>query len=332
MKMAYIVGGNPTINKRSSVILKLARGFLINFNIKTFNGTFCDDISESDLTLWMIDVDNSVDKIYPKKKDGSVLICSKVIRDGITKFDAVSRIFKMNGNSVICIYKDLEHFEFELVDALGNTWGKRTSDINELCKTILKFYKWSSSQVRKQTDNIPKVEDELININKLLSIKVQNSIGSRYFGNVSTRCMKLFPSSRLYDNLFYVSARNSNKEFLTSDDFVRVTVDSDHIFYDGERKPSVDTPIQVHLYKHFGNINYMIHGHAFIDGAEYTGHYYPCGDMREFYCILESIESKNVNSFKINLLNHGFLIGSSNLENLSEIVGNMSIIQKEILL
>lgn len=331
MKTAFIVGGNLYNNKKSSVIDKLGDNFKEDFCVEIFNGVLCENISYSDLTLWMIDVDNSVGKNYPQKKFGSVLICSKVIRDNRTRFDAVSRIFNMNGNAVICIYKDSTVFEFELVDALGNTWGERTSSISKLYEFIIEFYEWSCSQIRYSANKMT-VEDELININKYLSTKVQNSIGSRYFGNVSTRCMKLFPSLRYSDDVFLVSARNSNKEFLTKDDFVPIVLLEDgELLYSGERKPSVDTSIQIALYENFQNINYFIHGHAFIDGAKFTSDYYPCGDVREYHSIVNILKDDSLNSFEINLLKHGFLIGSNNLSDLKTVVENLKITQKEIL-
>ena len=52
----------------------------------------------------MPNIDNEEEKQYPIKKKGSVLICSKVMREGYKPIDAISRIFKMQGNAVIAIY------------------------------------------------------------------------------------------------------------------------------------------------------------------------------------------------------------------------------------
>jgi hypothetical protein len=329
-----IVGGNPLTNKKSKIIYMIYDYFKQNYTTNLYNGVPCDNISESDITLWMPDIDNKEEKIYPKKKTGSVLICSKVLRDGRTKFDAVSRIFSMNGNAVICITKDSDTYSFELIDALGNTWGDKSSSIETLCANIKAFYIWSSSQQRISLMQRFVPEKEFIEMNKELAQKVQNSIGSRYFGNVSTRCMKLFPSNRNNkdENVFLFSARNSNKEFLTEDDFVIVKTNQVFGEFYGNKKPSVDTPIQLELYKYFKNINYMIHGHAFIKGAIYTEDYFPCGDMREVQSVKDCLSGKwNTPMIILNLKNHGFLIGAENLSYLKMIIGLIKIDHTDIL-
>lgn len=272
-------------------------------------------------------------KYIPRKKRGSILICSKVIRDKTTKYDAVSRIFKMNGNAVICIFKEDDIYSFELIDALGNTWGNKTTNLKDLTKNIKDFYNWSCGQKRLSLQQKFVVENEFVKLNKELSIKVQNSIGSRYFGNASTRCMKLFPSERNND-VFLFSTWNSNKEFLTEEDFVIVDVNFNESIYSffGAKKPSVDTPIQIELYKKLKNINYMIHGHAFIKNCVYTNDYYPCCDLREYNSIIECIEDYEVMNFEINLKNHGFLIGSNTINGIKTIINKIEIIQKEILI
>ena len=49
--------------------------------------------------------------------------------------------------------------------------------------------------------------------------------------------------------------------------------------YYGE-KPSVDTPIQIKLFNYYHNVNYMVHGHVYVDNAKMTEHKIPlwlCG-------------------------------------------------------
>jgi hypothetical protein len=132
---------------------------------------------------------------------------------------------------------------------------------------------------------------------------------SRYFGNCSTRCMSTFPSIRCNEHYLF-SPRNINKTEITPDDMVLVNEDG----YVGNKKPSVDTPIQIEIYKKFTNINYMIHGHAFFNqSAPSTEHYFPCGDLREVYEIFTLVYT-DTDFFAINLKNHGFLIGSKTVE------------------
>jgi hypothetical protein len=97
-----IVGGNfGDEPKSSSVVTKIANQLEIT---EVINGGTLDSLPHEmnmDLILWMPNITNESPKQYPKKGNGNVLICSKVMRDGYTVIDAVSRIFKMRGNAVI---------------------------------------------------------------------------------------------------------------------------------------------------------------------------------------------------------------------------------------
>jgi hypothetical protein len=130
-----IVGGNfGDAPKKSSIVDKISNKFIESFNI---NGGKLDDLPfkiDSDLIIWMPNISNETKKQYPFKSVGNVLIVSKVMREGYTRLDAVSRIFKMRGNAVIAIYKE-DIFRFELIDALGNIWYNG-SDIKNLTDKI----------------------------------------------------------------------------------------------------------------------------------------------------------------------------------------------------
>lgn len=326
-----IVGGNFGIDQKpSSVVNKLAEVLNIN-NI--FNGGSIKDLPSelsSDLILWMPNIVNEEPKHYPNKKIGSVLICSKVMRNGYRKIDAVSRIFKLHGNAVIAIYKDSIPFIFELIDALGNVWYKG-SDISKLSESILKFYNFTKEAVRVQTKRedidfdfdkeTTNILNGLIQTNIKLQKYIETSCGNRFFGNISTRCQKLFPSFRVNNNYMFVSPRNSDKESLTSDDMVLYSSDNT---YSGKNKPSVDSPTQIKIYELYPHINFMIHGHAIISGIGEvnTNNYRLCGDVREVNEILNVVNT-NEKSFIINLKNHGFLIGADSLNSLDGLVNKI---------
>lgn len=296
--------------------------------------------SDADIVVWMPNIPNEEAKHYPKKKQGAVLICSKVMREGYTHVDSVSRIFKMHGNAVIEIRKGENGFKFTLIDALANIWYDG-EDIPSLVTAIMMFSAFTKSAKRVNTtracelyipvekyynDNKENLA-KLLEINKKLQKHIHTSCGSRFFGNVSTRCQKLFPSARVtsetkvsfeHDKM-YVSPRNTDKESLSPEDMVLYFGATDS--YCGDRKPSVDAPVQVRLYKQMPNINFMIHGHAQIDieGAVMTKHYTLCGDINEADEILKVVD-KDANSFIINLLGHGFLIGASSTDQLERLV------------
>ena len=101
------------------------------------------------------------------------------------------------------------------------------------------------------------------------------------------------------------------------------------IIYIGDKKPSVDTPIQSFLYNNYKCINFLIHGHAYIEGAIFTDSYYPCGDIREFLELKQFI-SFHSTTFKINLKNHGFIIGSDTIENLETLINNSLFKYREL--
>jgi len=320
MRTNLIVGGDITIGKPSGIINKI--GALLPGPITIFNGVLpCGHSVDQDLVIWMPNIDNEVAKVYPKKKQGSVLICSKVMREGYTHIDSVSRIFKMGANAVIEIYFDDDGYcSFELRDALNNLWGERTADLLNLVDYINELYTWTKGSIRKslnhslflnpQLENTQEVE-QFLKLNEELSLKVADHCGNRFFGNYSTRCTSLFPNIKARYDWYFFSGRNTSKQVITLKDLVGCTDES----YVGNNKPSVDAPVQIEIYKQFPNLKYMIHGHAYIKDKIMTTHYYPCGDMRE---VDEVIQLLKRGHREINLKNHGFLFVAGSLEEMVE--------------
>ena len=331
-----IVGGGwgrtKDETKRSSFVTKLACTLGAH---EAHNGGYLNALPQlkSDLNIWMPDIPNEVIKEYPLKPKGSCLIVSKVIRDIEGEhpyFQPLNRIFKMSANAVIAIDKrDPMKFQFSLIDALGNVWVE-TSEIHVLAASIIVFYVWSDQQIRKSMSHymgntVHKFMSD--DLGSFLSVVRRNArdivLGTkdRFFGNCSTRCMSLFPSLRYLDDneCFLVSGRNTSKFDITQHDMVCVT---SGLEYYGDKKPSVDTPVQIALYKHFTNINYMIHGHAFFKDAPTTEDYYPCGDLREVASITELMPDRASDFFAINLRNHGFLIAAASIQQLEEYLSN----------
>lgn len=321
-----VVGGDFGTKRESKIISKLSSYF--NEPV-VINGGDINELPSSidnDLTIWMPNIANEEPKHYPIKSNGNVLICSKVMRDGYKKIDAVERIFRMHGNAVIAITKGTL-YNFELIDALANTWYSGSS-IEELYLNIIKFYDFTKRAIRKSTirSDLKQIEIDHVNvgvfldINRNLSNYIQNSCGERFFGNVSTRCQKLFPSLR--SNYILVSPRNIDKKSIQPNDMVQCYKNDNTVYYIGDRKPSVDTPVQLEIYNNCPNVNYIIHGHAFIDNAPTTDEYYLCGDFREFYEVYGFI--KNNKFGFLNLKNHGFIIYSDTLDNLRYIISDLT--------
>jgi hypothetical protein len=323
MKKTLVVGGTFNIKsgKTSKIISTLSR----LLDADSINGGTIDELKEIDikpyhLIIWMPNIIEDVEKSYPKKSVGSVLICSKVMREGYTSNDSISRIFKMRGNAVIEIHKE-EKIRFKLVDALGNTWIN-TKDISTLVYSIKDLQEWTSSSVRvgtKSICSIPQSElEELCRLVRIVSDNVQNQVMNRYFGNASGRCVKTFPSCSTKNGAL-ISTRNIDKRYIEPKDFIYTQKDNNNhtVCYVGNRKPSVDAPIQLRLYELFPKINYMIHGHAYITEAKTTESYFPCGDIREVKAVKKHIASNNG---ILNLKNHGFLIYAESLKELEKII------------
>lgn len=331
-----IVGGNfGETPKASSVVNQIVKS--IPYPVDVVNGGTFEDIESVDLSgykliLWMPNIDNGYDKVYPKKDTGAILICSKVLRENRTEVDAITRIFQIHGNAVIAINSDTKPFTFNLIDALGNSWIK-TTDIGELTKTIEDFVTWTSDSIRSRTRQLPAIDfdftqyQEFVDINREVADKFE-IINSRFFGNCSTRCSKMFPTYKVDATHMVVSKRNVSKKRLTTEDLVLTRIGEDgSIEYFGESKPSVDTPIQISLYRDFPNINYMIHGHTYVEGGIFTDNYFPCGDMREYH------ETKGLikkDYGVLNLTNHGFFMFADTLENLRTMVDNMIFIERNV--
>lgn len=321
-----IIGGNwdKDGGRKSGVVGWLARHFnMAEGNIHN-GGTLkrLQEIIRSPqnlpLTIWMPNISNDEKKIYPRKGTGNILICSKVMRPGYKRADAVSRIFKMHANAVIEIHSQDRQtkYKFALVDALGNEWCS-TTDCEDLVRAIMKFYLWTKASIRipSKSKKDPRDLPEVLSLTRWtneVAKKVQSELGERYFGNISTRCQSLFPGTRQGPEIL-ISPRNINKKTIAPKDLIRVTLEDGKVLYEGNKKPSVDAPIQLTIFAHAPTVNYIIHGHAKIKGAPTTENYYPCGDLREAFEVLPMI-LKKPHVGTINLKNHGFIIYAGSLD------------------
>ena len=132
----------------------------------------------------------------------------------------------------------------------------------------------------------------------------------------------MFPSMKQIGDI-YMSTRNMPKDFIKPEDLVLTKLENDIVLYSGDKKPSVDAPIQLSLYSYYKNINYFIHGHANIKGFGSTKMYYPCGDMREIDEIIDVFPDKDTKLIILNLKNHGFLLGTEYYGNMDMLVDSL---------
>ncbi|MCI9233395.1 MAG: class II aldolase/adducin family protein [Bacilli bacterium] len=203
---------------------------------------------------------------------------------------------------------------------------KSSKASNEDMKQILNILKNETDQL--STEIIDSIKQEFLEIVKNYAIKFTESLFEtkdvkRFLGNASFRCPKGFPSFRS-DKYIFVSKRNVNKEFISINEFVPVYMKHNEIYYCGNDKPSVDTPIQVRIYEKLPNINYMIHSHCYIKGAPFTKTALPCGAVEEVTEILNLINQYYNNDFTkdfyvINLTGHGSIMMSKAPEQLKDV-------------
>ena len=356
------VGGSWDLNggKKSKIVDEFAKHLA---NATVYNGGDYNDLNKIlescinyDTVIWWANVPNELTKIRNVKEINykAMLVSSKRNVDNKYSFqDLLQRSFALKSNLTVEFSKNDNKYNMKLFDPLGNVWYEGL-DIEECSKALLDRLAFIKSITRESTvsseenigalawffnmfkeemyksDNNPEIpiKKEFLSIVKDYAYKFaeatfQTKDVKRFLGNASFRCPKGFPSFREGKYIF-VSKRNVNKEFIGIDEFVPVYLKDGKIYYCGDNKPSVDTPIQVRMYNLLPNINYMIHSHCYIEDAPFTEKALPCGAIEEVDEISELLNDYYDNDFNrdfylINLLGHGSIMMSNNPEQLKNI-------------
>ena len=356
------VGGSWDLNggKKSKIVDEFAKHLP---NATVYNGGDYNDLNKIlesctnyDTVIWWANVPNELPKIRNVKDINykAMLVSSKRNVDNKYSFqDLLQRSFALKSNLTVEFSKNDNKYNMKLFDPLGNVWYEGL-DIEECSKALLDRLAFIKSITRESTvsseenigalawffnmfkeemyksDNNPEIpiKKEFLSIvrdyaYKFAETTFQTKDVKRFLGNASFRCPKGFPSFREGKYIF-VSKRNVNKEFIGIDEFVPVYLKDGKIYYCGDNKPSVDTPIQVRMYNLLPNINYMIHSHCYIEDAPFTEKALPCGAVEEVDEISELLKDYYGNDFNrdfylINLLGHGSIMMSNNPEQLKNI-------------
>ena len=335
------VGGSWDLDggKPSKVVNEFAKKL---DNVDLYNGGNyfdLDDIihkaKDYNVVFWWANVDNNLPKIRNIKEINNrvMLISSK--RNDNDKYNyqqLLQRSLDMKANLTVEFSKKDNLFRMRVFDPLGNVWYEGYN-IDECIKSItgrlsvLKKITRESTYRGEEINYNNSGNEEFLNIVRDYASKFSITIFpeevKRFLGNASFRCLKGFPSFR-GDNCVFVSKRNVNKEYISIDEFVLVYEKDGKIYYCGENKPSVDTPIQVKLYNKFPNINYMIHSHCYIDNAPYTECKLPCGALEEVEEIDKLINDYydgdyNRDFYIFNLSGHGSIMMSNDPKKLERI-------------
>lgn len=346
------VGGNFDLNggKRSKIVDLFSKNLP---NVTLYNGgnyneleKIIQKVKDYDIVLWWANVSNDLNKIRNVKEiNNKVMLVSSKRNNGEYEFqELIHKSLAIKANLTVEFSNKDGYYNMRLFDPLGNIWYDGVN-INECSYALLDRLNFIKNVTRKPTikseenyDNLKQIisnKTDFLNIVKDYAYKFADIMNLsnyiyRFLGNASFRCQRGFPSFRDKDYIF-VSKRNVNKEFISIDDFVPVYLKDNKVYYSSCNKPSVDTYIQVNLYKILKNINYMIHSHCYINNAPFTKCAIPCGALEEVDEILNLIKDKyngdyDRDFYLINLLGHGSIMMSSDVSKLK----NMDIVSRTI--
>lgn len=356
------VGGTWDLNggKKSKIVDEFAKYIP---NTLVYNGGNYNDLNKIlescinyDIVIWWANVSNDLPKVRNVKEINykTMLISSKRNIDNKYSIqDLLERSFKLKSNLTVEFSKKENKYNMRLFDPLGNEWydgldiekcakaildrlkiiknitREKTIKSEENFENISTFFKSDLNQIYKSNDNpvIP-IKNDFLSIVKNYAYvfakeMVQKKDVKRFLGNASFRCPKGFPSFKEGKYIF-VSKRNVNKEFIGINEFVPVYLENEKIYYCGDNKPSVDTPIQVRLYSLLPNINYIIHSHCYIKNTPFTKNALPCGaveEVKEIVDVLKNYYNNDLNKdfYLINLVGHGSIMMSNKIEQLKNI-------------
>lgn len=346
MKKALLVAGTWDLNggKPSGLIKQLADNLINHVDeCIVYNGGNYDELEEIiqsavryDYVFWFANVDNSLPKVRDVKSVAPrvMLVTSK--RNDNEKYtfqDLIQRSLAVKANLTYEFSKIGDRkFNIRVFDPLGCLWYDGT-DISSAVEKTVNRLAFLSSMTRRPTkpsdvtvntpdcveDFLPIIHEKADIFHKLI---VPAKDVSRFLGNCSFRCTKSMPSFR-YGDYIFVSQRNIDKSAIDKEHFVAVYEENDNLYFCGDKKPSVDTPIQVKLYQHLPNINYMIHSHCYIESAPFTSVSIPCGAIEEIKEVLQCIDtaynSRECDFYIINLKGHGSLLMSNDVEKLKNV-------------
>lgn len=245
------------------------------------------------------------------------------------------------------------HFNIRIFDPLGCVWYDGIS-INEAVDRCMNRLDFISKVTRKPSIQVPgdpefefnETDKEFLDFvrasgetfHKLMCLPPDVK---RFVGNASlrfnkpTRCMNGFPAIRKSDilviskenvevkknDVILISRRNVDKTGITEKDFVPCCLKGEDTLYMGNNKPSVDTPVQLRLFRELQNIDYILHGHCYIKHAPCTDRAIPCGAIEEVGEVFKTIKNNSGDFYAVNLLGHGCLImaGANRLNDMKQV-------------
>lgn len=322
-------GGRPS--KYMGKFINSVRNYVTDLNLVAFNGGHYDELEtiiqmskDVDTVFWFANVPNDLPKIRDIKEVNykAILINSK--RNDNNKYhfqELISMALSQKSNLTCEIRKNESgHYEMRIFDPLGTVWSNFTTNIS---KSVAELFSrlmvlkditrqsvvYAGPAIPVPADTDPAMLEKFKQYGDVFHDLVQPKDGvKRYLGNMSFRCLKGFPSFKV-GNLVYVSKRNTDKSSITYDDFVATTLEDNKVYYYGDNKPSVDTPIQLKLYKSLPDVNMMLHAHVYVENAPFTERAIPCGGLEEIPEVMRVVLRHGLTTnFCVNLIGHGSIV------------------------
>lgn len=341
-----LVGG--TWDDNGGHVSSVVREFKTEINkihpVDCINGGYFDSLanilnervlSEYDVVFWWANVPNNKPKIRDVKAINPKIILVGSKRNDDNKYgyqELISMALGRKQNLVVTFSKESEKcFRFTIYDPLGNEWYNGTN-IEDCVKVLLARLEKLVNITRIGTINKPttitdtprcdpRYFDVVRRYAEVFHELIMPEPTTRFLGNGSFRCRNGFPSFR-NGELIYVSKRNIDKEKIDENGFVPVLADrkpDEKVTVFSDVKPSVDTPVQLALYKMFPNINYMVHSHTYVKNGIFTSTPLPCGAYEEVAEIDNTIVDKQKNFYAINLIGHGCIIMSDDVDKMQAV-------------
>lgn len=300
---------------------------------EALNSLLTDNLKNYDVIILFADIPNDLNKIREIKTYNKtvLLVTSKRNNKEYTFMDLLAHALSLKSNLVVEFDQTEMPYKMRLFDPLGNIW-QETDDHKLLTLSLVKQIVFLTTVKRQGVSyvdeivNVPIEKEFFSYIRKCADIfyELTHPVNTtRFLGNSSFRCTKSgFPSFKTNEQIF-VSKRNVDKRFIDEKSFVPVKLlDDDTIIYYksqyGNSKPSVDTPIQLRLYKYYHKVRYMVHSHVYIKDVLYIKQFVPCGGLQEFEEIISLISNKNTCNFAVNLIGHGSIILTDNVNEFSK--------------
>ena len=331
-------GGRPSgyIRKLYDAMRPFSTGTLINGGHFSDLSEVLPNLKSFPVIFWMPSIPNDKEKLVDRIKiesPRSILVTSKNNLDSRYSFlELIARALRIKSNLFV-EFVNPENNPHEILaniyDPLGNCFCS-SKDINKVAFSLIsrvyelcRFTRAHSIREDNLKVRPKKAPEEFFSVIKHCAEIFHGLIyphssrpAERFLGNASFRCLDGFPSFRSEGNIF-VSRRNIDKRSIGMEGFVQTALLNHKgvtINYVGEHKPSVDTPIQLLLYRYYPKMNFMMHSHTYIQGALYTENIIPCGAIEEFFEITKIFPDQDEDFIKINLKGHGSLVMTENLK------------------